>query len=111
MRHTKVGKAPCKTGNNVLPACCEGIEGICTACNCFKYAVINISEEYKNKRNCKKSCKHHKTLEEVCPANSFESAEECVNNDNCCEDKKCDVGIAFKLRNNLNEYLLTCNEA
>ena len=52
---------------------------------------------------------HHKSLDEVSPANSLETAEESINNNNSCEDEKSCI---FRKRgNNLKENLLTCNEA
>ena len=115
MGHSEISETPSKTRNDILPACLKGIcvEKIFGSVGVEKrsaeHGEINIFRKENNKGNCEQSNQHHKTLEEVCPANRLEAAEEGVSND---YRRKNEQRRFFAERgDNLSKNLCARNEA
>ena len=95
MGHTEVTKTPGKTVDDIG---CRGAEQIaykgvgCTACaddGVVQKLGVEVACDHKDQGKDQHSTQHQKTLEEVGPANGLVAAKEGVDDQNQCEDRKC----------------------
>ena len=100
MRHAKVTQTPSETCYDLLPGSCERICAECSYAIAKSTVICSVEVTYSvhDDRYCEKCDEHHEALEKVCPANGLITAQECVDEDQYCEDDHSEVLVISEVR-------------